>query len=157
MEQGENIRLKPIIEADPVLFTMDTIGWKIVFLILLGALAYLVYRYYQHYRNGKYRREAISKIADIGRNNANSVSSTITQIMFHLKQTALKTYDRKTVASLEGKRWLQFLDEKVKGSYFLNVHEVIVNAIYKDEYDKNGDFNKSDFVKMSIKWIKDHA
>ncbi len=157
MAQGENIRLEPIMETAPVPFTMDTIGWEIVFLILLGAMAYLVNKYYQHYRNNKYRREAILKISDIGQKNTNSISSMITQIMFHLKQTALKTYDRKTVASLEGKRWLQFLDEKVKGSYFLNVREVIVNAIYKDEYDKNGDFNKSDFVKMSIKWIKDHA
>lgn len=157
MPQSENILLKPIVEADPVPFTMDTLGWKFVFLLLLFAIAYLAYKYYLHYKNNKYRRKAISKISELNQDSIVPFSSVITRILFLLKQTALHTYDRKIVASLEGKRWLQFLDEKVKGSNFLDYHEVIVDAVYNNKYGKNDDFNESDFVEMSINWIKHHA
>ena len=77
--------------------------------------------------------------------------------MFELKQTALQSYDRKTVAALEGEKWLQFLDKTIKQSTFSKHHDIIAKAIYKDEFKKNDNFNLNDFADMSIKWIKNHA
>ncbi len=157
MLQREDIQLNPIIDADPVQFTMDTIGWKILFIILLSALAILLYKSYLHFKKKAYRRVAVSKIKELSLDNKSSMSFLISQIMFELKQTALQTYERKTVAALEGEKWLQFLDKKMKQSSFSKHQDIIVNAVYKDEFKKNDSFNLNDFADMSIKWIKNHA
>ncbi len=157
MLQNEEIRLNPIIDADPVQFTMDTIGWKILFILLLSALFVMIYKYYLHYKKNAYRRVAVSKIQELSLDNKSSTSFLISQIMFELKQTALQSYDRKTVAALEGEKWLQFLDKTKKQSTFSKHHDIIVSAIYKDEFEKNDSFNLNDFAEMSINWIEKHA
>lgn len=157
MLQNEEIQLNPIIDADPVQFSMDTIGWKIVFVLLLSALVVMIYKYYLHYKKNAYRRVAISKIKELSMDNKSSMSFLISQIMFELKQTALKSYDRKIVAALEGEKWLQFLDKTIKKSTFTEHHNIIVSAIYKDEFKQNDSFNLNDFADMSINWIKNHA
>jgi len=136
---------------------MDTIGWKILGVILFSVLALLIYKYYLRFKKNAYRRAAASKIKELALDKKSSMSFLISQIMFELKQTALQTYNRKTVAALEGDKWLQFLDKKIKQSFFSMHQDVIANAIYKDEFKKNNSFNLSDFANMSINWIKHHA
>ena len=157
MQQNENIQLKPIMEADPVVFTFDTIGWKVLFFLLFVTILFLIYKYYLHYKNNQYRRDAIQNINELHNKQDISVSALITRIMFEIKQTALHAYDRKTVASLEGADWLQFLDKKVKGSNFIKDQEIIIDAVYKDKYVQTDHFNRDDFVNKSLKWIKEHA
>jgi len=77
--------------------------------------------------------------------------------MFQVKLTALHTFGRKKVASLEGEQWLQFLDKSVKNSNFDQYHDVIFRAVYKDEFLPSSDFNKEVFINSTIKWIKNHA
>jgi hypothetical protein len=155
--QDESIKLNPIIEADPIPFTMDTIGWKFMFVMLLIVLVYMVYKYYANYTRNAYRREAISEINSIIHNEINATASSISQIMFILKQTALQSYDRNIVASLEGEKWLVFLDSKLNQTGFTKHHEIIASAIYKNEFNDTNSFSLTDFSKMSIKWIKNHA
>ncbi len=157
MLQNEDIQLNPIIDADPVQFTMDTIGWKILFVLLLTVLVVMIYKYYLHFKKNEYRRVAILKIKELSKDNKSSVSVLISQIMFELKQTALQSYGRKTVAALEGEKWLQFLDKTLKQSTFTKHRDIIVSAIYKDEFKKNDSFSLNDFADMSINWIKKHA
>jgi hypothetical protein len=155
--QNEEIKLNPIIDADPVQFTMDTIGWKILFILLLSTLLVMIYKYHLRFKKNAYRRVAISKIKELSLDNKSSISFIISQIMFELKQTALQSYDRKTVAALEGEKWLQFLDKTLKQSTFRKHHDIIASAIYKDEFIKNDNFNLNEFSEMSINWIKKHA
>lgn len=157
MLQNQEIQLNPIIDADPVQFTLDTIGWKIVFVLVIFALVVLIYKYYLRYKKNEYRRAAVSKIKELSLDKKSSMSVIISKIMFELKQTALQSYDRKIVAALEGELWLQFLDKTLKKSTFSKHHEIIVNAIYKDEYKQDDSFNLTDFADMSINWIKKHA
>ena len=157
MLQNQEIQLNPIIDADPVQFTIDTIGWKIVFILVIATLVVLIYKYYLRYKKNEYRRVAISKIRELSLDKKNSMSIIISKIMFELKQTALQSYDRKKVAALEGERWLQFLDKTLKQPTFSKYHEIIVNAVYKDEYKQDDSFNLTYFADMSIKWIKNHA
>lgn len=157
MQQTENIQLNPIIELNPVEFTMDTIGWKVLFFFLLVSVLYIIYKFYLRYKSNQYRREAVVKIMEISKLLDIESPSLITQIMFQIKQTALQTFGRKQVASLEGNQWLQFLEKTAKGVSFKKYQESISNAIYKEEIDKKIDFNKEDFVKTSVQWIKKHA
>jgi uncharacterized protein DUF4381 len=157
MQQNENIPLKPIIEADPVAFTFDTVGWKVLFFLLICLIIYISYRYYIHYKNNQYRRDAIASISNISLNKNLSMATLITSILFQLKQTAVNTYGRKTVASLEGSNWLQFLDDKVNGINFKKDKTVILNAVYRSEFEESSNFNKDNFIRMSKKWIEKHA
>ena len=157
MTQDENIKLNPIIEADPIPFTMDTIGGKVLFFMLFILIVILAYKYYVNYKRNAYRREAIAKIQDIIKGDINVTVSSISQIMFLLKQTALQTYGRKIVASLEGEKWLVFLDSKLNQTGFTKHHDIISSAIYKNEFNDTNSFSLTDFSNMSIKWIKNHA
>ncbi len=157
MLQNKNIQLKPIIEPDPVVFSFDAVGWKVLFSLLLLTIVFILYKYYLHYKINQYRREAIKNINDLSNDQNISIYDLISQVMFQIKQTALQTYDRKTVASLEGNDWLQYLDKKVIGSNFINDQEIIIDAVYKDKYIQTNHFNRDDFINKSIKWIKEHA
>jgi hypothetical protein len=157
MEPTENIQLSPLMEPGPVAFSMDTIGWKILFVLLLIIIMYSVYKFYLHYKHNKYRRTAVAKIIEISQLPDNELPSIITQIMFQIKQTALQTYGREKVAALQGDQWLQFLEETANGVRFLVYKEGIMNSVYKGEISSEVVFDKNDFVKNSIKWIKSHA
>ena len=77
--------------------------------------------------------------------------------MLLLKQTALHSYERKEVASLNGEQWILFLDKKVKGSDFNKIQKVIIKAVYQNKFDVNSNFNKERFITLSKNWIKNHA
>ena len=150
-----SIQLQPIIEAQPVPFTMETLGWKILLFIVLSLIIYIGFKVYQQYKNNQYRRDAILKI-----NNLNTTLADyelITQIMFWIKQTALQTYGRGLITPLEGEKWLMFLDSKIKNSFFSQNKELITSAIYKNKTDTSNNFDRQVFKSQSIKWIKNHA
>lgn len=157
MQEIDNIALNPIIEAVPVQFTMDTLGWKVLFFLIIISLLFGIYSYYLHYLKNKYRRDAISKIQTIIVDSNTSMPSLITQVMFQLKQTALISFGRKKVASLEGEEWLTFLDKSVKGVHFNKYQEIISLAVYKGTIHKEVSFDKDIFIKSSLLWIRKHA
>ena len=157
MEEVENIKLNPLMEPSPVAFSMDTIGWKILFVLLLIIILYSAYKFYLHYQHNKYRRRAVAKIIEISQLSDDEMPSMITQIMFQIKQTALLTFDRERVASLEGDQWLRFLEQTAKDVHFMDYKDIIFSSVYKSEVSSEVDFDKNNFVKNSIKWIKKHA
>ena len=157
MKEVQNIELSPLMEPSPVEFSMDTIGWKILFVLLLIIIIYSAYKIFLHYKHIKYRRNAVAKIIEISQLSDKEIPFVITQIMFQIKQTALQTFGRKKVASLEGEKWLQFLDETANGVNFINYKDVILTSIYKNEISSEMSLDKDDFIKNSIKWIKKHA
>jgi len=157
MQEQQDIQLNPIIEPTPVEFSMDTIGWKVLFVLLTMMVLYAIYKYYLFYKSNQYRRDAIAKIIVIQSNSELSLPVFITQIMFQIKQTALYAFGRKKAASLEGNQWFQFLEENTKGVNFNKYQNAISEAIYKDEVSEESNFNKEEFVKTSINWIRNHA
>jgi len=118
---------------------------------------YLLYKYYINYKKNQYRRDAVFKISEIQNNSENSITEIVKQTMFQIKLTALETFGRNEVASQEGINWLQFLNESGKNTNFELYQEEIINAVYQDEFIENSNFNKDEFTKTSIKWIKNHA
>lgn len=157
MQQTNSIELKPIMEPTPVAFTFDTVGWKILFMLIVVMAIFIAYNLYKKYKKSQYRRDAISTILKINLNNEIELSNFIKQIMFQLKQTALETFGRSKVASLEGDNWLQFLKETGKNTDFTSYKEEIFSSIYKDKTVLKDRFNKKEFTELSIKWINSHA
>jgi hypothetical protein len=79
----------------------QTIGWYIVFGLLVLLAAWAVWRIVSRWRHNRYRREALRELE----------SADISGIPALLKRTALAAWPREQVASLTGKRWLRFLEQ----------------------------------------------
>lgn len=157
MQEVQNIQLSPIIEPSPIPFTMETIGWKFVFALLLIVILFSIYKYLKYYKSNAYRREAISQINLLNTNSNLSSSQLIESTMFQLKKTAIQSYGRKKVAALYGKEWLLFLEESVQEVSFQPYYETIHKSLYNKNLEPTTSFNKNQFVNASVNWIKKHA
>ncbi|QDO92483.1 DUF4381 domain-containing protein [Formosa sediminum] len=152
-----DVSMGEIIEPTPVPFSFDTLGWKIVFVLLVLVLFYIGYRVYKNYKKKQYLRDAIAHIDELKKQSDLGVAAYINAVMFQLKETALHTFGRSEVAGLYGRDWLQFLDKKVKGANFEADETLILDAVYKHEVEEPTAFNKEVFSNKSINWIKQHA
>ena len=155
--QENELELRSIIEPDPIAFTFDTLGWKIILALFILLSLFLAYKLLIKYKKNQYRRDAVKEIEAIITNNQYTENLRITKLLFILKRTALQTYNRTDVASLQGDTWLEFLDNKVTGVNFTKYKQTISDALYREFFDTNVDFNKTDFFQMTLKWIKHHA
>ncbi|MCG2461708.1 DUF4381 domain-containing protein [Flavobacteriaceae bacterium F89] len=155
--QSEDVQLDDIMEPPPIPFSFDTVGWKVVFSLLGLVLLYIAYKIYLRYKSQQYRRDAVSAIEGMGKDSDMPDSTFVSKVLFLIKQTALRSYNRIDVAALNGKEWLLFLDQRVSGVNFIKYKEAITSAAYKDELDPDAKFDKGDFARMSIKWIEKHA
>lgn len=158
MQNPENnqLELGEIMEPEPIPFTFDTLGWKILFILLAISCLYMLFRLYSKYKHNQYRRDAIAELETLIKDSQLSEVAFITKSVFVLKRTALQSYPREQVASLKGDSWLQFLDSQVSGVTFNKYKQEVLDAIYKETFNSNN-FNKNDFHQMSLKWIKHHA
>lgn len=155
MIENDSIPLKPILEADPVLFTMEAIGWKIVLFFVLVILFIFIIKLLRYHRANKYRRLAISNISNLSAEISDS--EFLTRVMYYIKQVALQSYHHQEVASLHGEKWLLFLDKKVKNLHFIDDKEMVFSAVYKNEVKSLQNFDRNRFKARSIKWIRKHA
>ena len=153
---GQIQELGPILEPDPISFSFDTPGWYILGTLLLLIIFLLSLRWVKQYRNNAYRRAAIIEINQINSSNSSLESgSQLSQLLVILKMTAIKSYGRKIVATLDGKTWLMFLESKAKNTAFSQFEVMITNSIYKNIAP---DAKELDELKnLSKKWIQTHA
>ena len=139
--------LGPLIEPDAITFTFNTIGWKMLFTVILIILTVSFVFWLKTYIRNKFRREAVKNI-----NNIISLQNPVKEIFVNLKIVAIKSFGRENVAKLSGTEWLIFLNSKAKNIDFLLFEQEINQAIYKD---KNIDDDKLEqLITISIKWIK---
>lgn len=155
--QDNQLELGEIMEVEPIPFTFDTLGWKIIFVFIALVIAYALYKLYLRYQNNQYRRDAVIEIEHLNSNSELPESTFITQSVLVLKRIAMQTFSRQEVASLKGEAWLSFLDDKVSGVNFRKYTKEIEEAVYQDSFNPSTDYNKAEFYTMSIKWIKNHA
>lgn len=154
--EAASLELENIVEPEPIPFTFDTLGWKILFVLLTILCFYVLFRFYLKYKHNQYRRDAIAELNSLINDSQLSEVAFISKSVFVLKRTALQSYPRKQVASLKGDSWLRFLDSQVSGVTFNKYKQEVLDAIYRETFNSNN-FNKNDFHQMSLKWIKHHA
>ena len=135
-------------------FTFETIGWKVLAIVLfIGAIAVL-FRQLKLYHKNKYRREAIKKLKLAEVENASS-QDRINHLNIILKQVAIISFGREQVAALYGDAWFSFLDSKQKGSVFGKYSNTFKNALYKDIEVDNDTLEAISGI--TAKWINQHA
>lgn len=149
-------QIGPIIEPEPIAFSFNTLGWKIVGVLLLCLLAFVIYKLYKKYQKNAYKREAIKVLTELeSQVNSQKSSSIAEQISAQLKRVAIISFGREEVAALSGTPWLAFLQEKGKHTPFLKFEDDMNNVIYSEKEMDSIKINE--MLKLSIKWIKSHA
>jgi len=143
-----------ILEPDPLPFTFETIGWKILAVVLLVIALLAFFKWLKLYQKNKYRRVSIKKLQFIESGNTQS-QYKINQLNIILKQVAIVTFGREKVAELYGDDWLLFLDSKYKKSEFVNYSSNFSDAIY---YNKEVDESTLKSIYITTKtWINEHS
>ncbi|WP_417444416.1 DUF4381 domain-containing protein [Joostella sp.] len=145
-DELKSLQLEKLYEPDPIPFTFETVGWKILAVIVVLVLCISAYFMIRNYRRNAYRREALNKLKVV-----NSIGETLAI----LKIVAIRTFGRDEVGSLYGKSWLEFLDRTGKGVAFLSLEKDIEATVYKS--DMASDKQKAAILLNSKKWIKTHA
>ena len=67
--QENELELRSIIEPDPIAFTFDTLGWKIILALFILLSLFLAYKLLIKYKKNQYRRDAVKEIEAIITNN----------------------------------------------------------------------------------------
>ena len=145
----EHLNLAPLQEPEPMAFTFETIGWKILALLILLTILALIYLFARNYWRNKYRRAAISRL-----NSAPAEAQLSTGLVL-LKSTAMAVYGRETVATLNGREWFDFLDQKSKGKTRLTAfQEQIDNFIYREMHPSSS--VQQQIIAQIKNWILSH-
>ncbi|MEL4308197.1 DUF4381 domain-containing protein [Joostella sp. CR20] len=145
-ENLKNLQLEEIYEPQPIPFTFETVGWKILAALILLGILIAGYLFIRNYIKNAYRREAIKKLSEV---------TAVSEVLVILKMVALQTFGREEVGRLYGKSWLEFLDKTGKDVQFIPLEADIQNSVYKnEELDAQV---KQQILTNSKKWIKSHA
>ncbi|GGZ41453.1 hypothetical protein GCM10007049_38430 [Echinicola pacifica] len=147
IKQLQSAQLK---EPEELVFHFDTIGWKILAVVLLGLIIVSVYYFIHRYKKNHYRRQAIATVLNIEDNNEFAF-----KLMLELKKTAIITFGRDKVAMLDGSRWLQFLDKTGDRVEFLKMEEAILNSYYTSRSLERSMSSKA--RDEAVKWLRTHG
>ena len=157
MQEGSNIaELGILYEPDPVQFSFDTVGWKVLFSLLIVFMLGLIIKLSIRYIKNAYRREALKMLSMIKkRYYEKEEARCISDTSILLKQVALKSYGRKKVAELHSSAWIDFLNESAPKVDFTSSEKVISKALYENKNSNNEAVRK--YFDQAEKWIKRHA
>jgi len=145
----QSLNLAPLQEPDPVGFSFETIGWKILALLLFLIASWLLLAFINRYRKNKYRRDALNQL------NNTPAEERLALGLVLLKSTAIAVYGREQVASLTGAAWLEFLDLKTRGkSNFSEYHRQLGGYIFDGQLPSEADRKK--IVEQIQNWISSH-
>jgi hypothetical protein len=154
-----NILLNDLIDPvmpEAIAFFPETIGWKLVFVLLLTTSSIWLIRLVHGYHTNRYRRMALRAIAALSKNHAGTYLNALNSV---LKQVACHRYPYSTVASLHGEPWLTFLSTKISEPGFSNAigHKWQL-ALYTP--NGNGNWTPAELSKLEslvCDWIKNHC
>jgi hypothetical protein len=121
--QSADPQLEGLIEIalpQSIRYTPQTIGWLILFGLILILFIWIVYRRYRYRKANQYRQWALEKLQDIERilRQNLSLEKALAEIPVLVKQTALHCFPREKIASLSDDNWLRFLDASYGGTDF---------------------------------------
>jgi hypothetical protein len=100
--------LQEISPPAPVAYIPQTIGWLVILLLLVLALAAGGWRWLRRYRANRYRREALAALAQIEAHLNDAAA--LRELPALVKRVALSFAPREQVAALSGEQWLGFID-----------------------------------------------
>lgn len=105
----QQLELQPIHLPADVSAWPPAPGWWIVFAMILALLA-AAFLGYRRYRRLAFRREALTLLAELEKQQDQAPLQLIDAVSALLKRVAITVHGREKVAGRTGDSWLQFLD-----------------------------------------------
>ncbi len=155
-------KLHEILLPEPVSWMPQTVGWYVVFGLILLVVGWWVYRRLRRFRRNRYRRLALAELAVIEGElqQPERRAKALSEIPVLLKWTALSAFPREEVAELSGERWLSFLDKTVGGNDFTKgVGRLLPELAYAPALGiaTLSDERIGSLLPLVRHWIKTHA
>ncbi|MGF1719319.1 DUF4381 domain-containing protein [Vibrio kyushuensis] len=134
----------------------QTVGWQILFSIIILWLAIGIVRLFLRYWNNSYRRRALREVDDIEQRILTGDWLAIRRLPELLKYTALNAYQRKSIAHLYGTQWELFLDKSLaKQSFHLQCTGLLHSLTYNPSYFLSPE-ECTKLITLSRSWIMRH-
>ena len=113
-------QLREIVVPEPVGFMPQTIGWLILFVLLVVLMSWWALRRYRRWQANYYRRCALAELEVLREHmlQADQRAVALSSLAVLVKRTALHSYPREDVAALSRRDWLQFLTDSNTGITF---------------------------------------
>jgi hypothetical protein len=113
-------QLKEIVDPESVGFMPQTVGWLILFILLVALMSWWALRRYRRWQANQYRRDALAELEVLREQmlQADQPAVALSSLAVLVKRTALHSFPREKVAALTGRDWLQFLTDSSTGMTF---------------------------------------
>lgn len=131
---------------EPVRYAPQTVGWWILFAVLLLVLAFVAWRLWKRVQRNAYRRLALGRMDGLAP----------AELPLLLKRTALDAYPREQVAHLTGRAWLAFLDGAYGGSGFSSGPGRVLPSLAYDDGVALTDAQQDELTALVRTWIRRH-
>ena len=128
-------------------------GWYGLAILVLVIVLILVFYISRSYLNGRAKRQALCLLTNYEQQHQRLPNSQITtaRISELLKRVALVYFPREDVASLQGERWLAFLNKTGKRLDFNQVRTALLEQPYQPPQAGNNDLQL--LFSMARTWI----
>jgi hypothetical protein len=155
-------KLNEIIIPDPVSWMPQTIGWYVVFGLILLVAGWWIYGRIRRFRKNRYRRLALAELAVIEQElqQPEKHAKALAEIPVLLKGTALSAFPRSEVAGLSGEKWLAFLDKTMGGKNFTEGEGRLLPELAYAPVQRTAQFSDesvSKLLQLIRRWIKRHG
>jgi hypothetical protein len=143
---------------EPVSWWPQTIGWKVLALVLALWLLYRLYLLASRWWKNRYRRVALARLDALQSRANGQYQQVLASLPELLKATALQAYPRTEIASLSGREWLAFLDAHYDGPEFSGKPgRQLLAVAYQDQ--SNWQLSAEDanrLIAMVRRWLRQH-
>lgn len=105
-------------------------GWYMVASLLIGVVIYFVFKSTQKRKANQYRQDALSQLTALQKKfDQGEEGKALRALPVLIKATALYAYSRKTIASLYGDGWIDFLNDTLSTPHFNKEDGVVLTQI----------------------------
>lgn len=141
---------------DSVSWMPQTIGWKVLGVLLLLLFVAYLYRQATKWWRNRYRREALKQLAAL--ESTEDGYTIVSRLPFLLKATALQLFTREDIASLAGDAWLEFLTDHYPGPSFTDKlgRQLITISYQHSQQWALSEQDVAELVARTRDWIKRH-
>jgi len=95
----------------------QTLGWQLLFLIVICVIIFRIYIIIRHYFRNAYRRGALKLLAKLS-----DESTDLQKLPQLIRKTSLYAFERESICLLTGEKWESWLDAQCPGSAFSVKH-----------------------------------
>lgn len=143
---------------EPVSWLPQTIGWKVVGLLVLLFASHKIYVVATQWWRDRYRRSALQRLRELEAEADGDYLRVAAELPILLKATALHAYPRAHVAALSGESWLAFLDAHYSGGSFRSAvgqHLLAVAYQSPEQWQLEPDDART-LITMCRQWLRKH-